>query len=89
MKAIVKVKKASAYAKYNGHTFNVESIMDKLICLNINGNSVDFSFTEVILVDVQKYYDEECVLFEREGTNEKIINSFNNYFFANKMQVFS
>lgn len=67
MRAIVNVKKGSAYAKYNGLTFEVsETRADTWnektrITLNINGANTDFSENEVIIVDfaneIQKAYD--------------------------------
>ena len=62
MKAIVSVNKNSNYAYLNGHTFNVESIYDTRIGLNINGTKIAFEFSEVFIVDLQsemqKYFDE-------------------------------
>jgi len=57
MKAVVKVNKNSAYAQYNGHTFEVKEIMDKAVALSINDTITDFGHSEVILVDVQSMYN--------------------------------
>lgn len=55
MKAIIKVNKNSAYAKYNYLTFEVNYIVNgSLININIKGANVDFSFKEVIIVDFEK-----------------------------------
>jgi hypothetical protein len=77
MKAIVNVNKKSDYAKYNGLTFEVVQIMDKLICLNINEVDTDFSFTEVLLIDLEKYYLEEIEYMKESGISggyEKLKN---------------
>ena len=52
MKAIVNVSKSSAYAEYNGHTFEVSELLSMGFSLNINGVNTDFSFKEVLIVDV-------------------------------------
>ena len=54
MKAIVKVAKGSAYSKLNGHTFEIKSLLNNLVCLDINGVSTDFSLKEIIVVDLLK-----------------------------------
>lgn len=53
MEAIVYVSSSSAYAKYNGHTFEIVEILSKQICLLINGTKVDFGFEEVLIVNVK------------------------------------
>lgn len=53
MKAIVNVKKSSSFSKFNFLTFEVKEVLSAIVCLNINGNSVDFSFGEVIIVNFQ------------------------------------
>lgn len=67
MKEILKVDKASAYAKLNGLTFKVSEILSQSISLFIyvpeHGKEVkvDFSHSEVFIVDIQnelqKAYD--------------------------------
>lgn len=61
MRAIVNVKKGSAYAKYNGLTFEVaETRADEWnekksrITLKIKDVNVDFALEEVIISDFQK-----------------------------------
>lgn len=56
MKATVNVLKGSAYAKYNKHTFKVMDLLSRLVALSINGVTVDFSHTEVIIVNVYEEY---------------------------------
>ena len=54
MKAILKVKKGSSYARYNGLTFNVNSIIGtQLLNLQMDGYTADFSIYELLIVDVQ------------------------------------
>ena len=54
MRAIVNVSKGSYYVKYNGLTFDVDELQSSRITLSIKGIDVDFSFNEVIIVDLQK-----------------------------------
>ena len=54
MKAIVNVNANSAYANFNGYTFEVKEVLSKIVALNINGNTVDFSHNEVLIVDFTK-----------------------------------
>jgi len=55
MKAIIKVNKNSSFAKYNFLTFDVKQVLSRnLVALNINGQTVDFSVKEVIIVDFAK-----------------------------------
>jgi hypothetical protein len=71
MKAIVKVKKASGYSQYNGRTFEVKEILSSIIALSIPSqldiermNTIDFSYSEVIIVDIddeiQREYEKDC-----------------------------
>ena len=92
MKAIVKVKKASAYSKFNGLTFPVAEILSTLICLEIEGRMVDFSYTEVILVDFQEYYQTEFDYFKANEAvgNDTTYNMYDklfNYASKNKIKV--
>ena len=52
MKAVLKLNKNSAYAKYNGKTFTVAEILPGIISVVINGILTDFHYTEVIIIDV-------------------------------------
>lgn len=61
MQAIVNVSKFNQYSKFNGHTFDVVEILSTVICLNINGTRMDFSHTEVILVNLQEII-RDCVI---------------------------
>jgi hypothetical protein len=54
MKAIVNVSKGSAYAKYNGLTFEVRQLLNEVVALVINEQTVDFYFKEVVIVEVKK-----------------------------------
>ena len=60
MRAIVNVKKGSGYSKFNGLTFEVKEYFSNIVCLKIPSqldidrfDSVDFSWNEVFIVDVQ------------------------------------
>lgn len=54
MKAILKVNKNSSYSHLNGHTFKVNMFIgDKLINLQFEDHTADFSNKEVFIVDVQ------------------------------------
>ena len=61
MKAIINVNKKSAYADFNGRTYEVVEVLEKRISLNILGTTTDFTPKEVIIVDIdenlQKEYD--------------------------------
>lgn len=75
MKAIVKVHKLSSYAKYNYLTFDVKEVVSRnLIALNVNESTVDFSFKEVIIVDLQK---EALKAFEMD--EPKLFDFLNQY----------
>lgn len=58
MKAILKTKAGSAYSAFNGHTFQVVEFNNSYISLQGLGFSstslVDFTFTEVLIVDLDK-----------------------------------
>lgn len=59
MKAIIKVSKHSAYAKYNGQSFEVVEVLSQLIALAIPNEcgqyyTTDFGFSEVKILDIQK-----------------------------------
>lgn len=54
MKAIVNVKKGSAYAHLNGLTFEVVEVLTTLFALDINGVKTDFGQKEVVIVAFQK-----------------------------------
>ena len=60
MKAIVNVNKKSAYAKYNGLTFEVESVLSQQVALAIPNaitnriDTVDFGHSEVLIVDIKQ-----------------------------------
>jgi len=57
MKAIIKVKKGSAYAKLNGFTYEVAELTQRGVSLigpnqEFPQNSVWFSYKEIIIVDL-------------------------------------
>jgi len=58
MKAILKAKSGSAYSAFNGHTFDVVEFNNSYISLQGLGFNtttlVDFTFTEVLIVDLDK-----------------------------------
>jgi len=66
MKAILNVPKGSIYYELNGNTFEVDAILSGLVCLRIphqgGFKTVDFTFKEVYIVDIQgvlqKAFDE-------------------------------
>lgn len=76
MRAIVSVKKGSAYAKHNGHTYEVKEILPSIIALDINGNTVDFTFKEVIIIDFKKEF-KEAVRTENSELESKLYNYIN------------
>jgi len=62
MKAIVNVNKKSAYAKYNGLTFEVELVLSQQVVLSIINSdfsdtkpiTTDFGHSEVLIVDIKQ-----------------------------------
>lgn len=50
--AIINVNSGSAYARYNRRTYKVKEIGSTFICVEINGKYTDFSFKEIILVNI-------------------------------------
>lgn len=59
MKAIINVNKKSAYADFNGRTFEVTEILDTRVSLNILGTVTDFSHKEVSIVDIDTELQNE------------------------------
>ena len=61
MQAIVNVSKKSAYAHLNGHTFEVREVMHSnnsnmpMFGLDIEGQTLDFSAKEVIIVALKHH----------------------------------
>lgn len=58
MKAIIKVKKGSAYKHLNGHTFQITGIYNTSVDLAITNETgkvitISFGFEEVIICDLQ------------------------------------
>ena len=53
MKAILNVSKFNQYSKYNGLTFDVVELLRSMVALNIEGRTTDFTFKEVIIVDIK------------------------------------
>lgn len=61
MKAILKVAKGSAYEQLNGHTFEVKEFNDRSVDLkaiypDTPGITACFSFTEILIVDLDTEY---------------------------------
>lgn len=59
MKAIVNVPKANQYSRFNGLTFEVKDVTNITMGLlgldkNYPNNQTDFSFNEIIVVDLVK-----------------------------------
>lgn len=58
MKAIINVKKGSAYANLNGHTFTITAMYNTSVDLAIPNElgkviTTSFGFEEIIIVDIQ------------------------------------
>jgi len=90
MKAIVNV--SNQYSNLNGLTFEVVEILSDTIRLNINGFKMDFSFKEVILVDIQqivKQYPEpsRSLPFKEFVIKSKQYKNITNYISANKIRL--
>lgn len=54
MKAIIKVNKSSWFSIFNGLTFDVVDVLDRIVAVTIEGRTVDFSFKEIFIVDIVK-----------------------------------
>jgi len=59
MKAIINVNKESAYAKFNGHTFEVKEVLSTAVGIKLSHEefgevTADFTHTEVFIVDLQE-----------------------------------
>lgn len=52
MKAIINVNKNSAYAHLNGKTFWVKEVLSNLVAIDIDGCTIDFHHTEVLIVEL-------------------------------------
>ena len=72
MTAIINVNKKSAYAKFNGLTFNVKSIYNTTIDLDINGVTVAFGFSEIIIVNIQAEMQKFFDLYNWDGNTTYI-----------------
>ena len=73
MKAIINVQKGSAYAKYNGLTFEVRELMSSTIALDMNGQTTDFNFDEVLIVDlINEFLEYDLVLDYLPNSKHKI-----------------
>jgi len=85
MKAIVtNVKKGSSCYKYSGLTFEVKEILIDIVCLliyhPIHGIcSVDFSFKEVTIVDIQFEYQKAFDFSNWDSSGAKKLNVLNEY----------
>ena len=54
MQATINVHPDNQYAIFNGQVFSVKEIMSRLIAMDINGVTVDFTHDEVTIVDFDK-----------------------------------
>lgn len=54
MKAIINVNKNSSYAMYNGFTFDIKEVFSNTLDLNVYGTTTNFSFTEILIVDINE-----------------------------------
>lgn len=72
MTAIIQVNKKSSYAYLNGHTFNVKSIYNTTLDLDINGVTTAFGFSEVIIVNIQEEMQRFFDLYNWDGNTTYI-----------------
>jgi hypothetical protein len=79
MRAIVNVNKNSAYSYLNGLTFEVIEILYSVVALDVNDNTVDFSFSEVFIVDIQNEY-----MLSKDTTN---FSNLSKYITSKKIQL--
>jgi len=84
MNAIVNVKKASSYSKYNGLTFPVIDVLDRIICMDIDNQSVIFSHKEVIIVDIQNELQKAYDMYNWSGC--RLFNKLVAYATVNKIE---
>lgn len=85
MQAILNVNSGSAYAKYNGLTFEVKEVLNGIVALKINSNTVDFSFAEVLIVDIKSNCQVQLDLFNHSQPNCFI--NLNSYCVRNKINA--
>jgi CYTH domain-containing protein len=79
MKAIINVNKESAYAKYNGHTFEVKEFLSTVAGIKIPHEefaevTADFSHTEVLIVDLQEELQKAYDNYNWGGDNRTFPN---------------
>jgi hypothetical protein len=93
MKAIVNVNKNSAYSYLNGRTFEVKELNSKTIAVEIKHKEfgiciADFSYTEVLIIDIEFEISEaksNCISLGRTehfDLRDKLLN----YKKINKLQ---
>lgn len=71
MKAIINVSNGSTYALYNGLTFEVKEVLSRFVAVDINGVTTDFSFSEVMIVDIyQEVHNLQRIEESRFSTQE-------------------
>ncbi len=89
MKAIVRVNKRSAYAKYNGHTFEVKEVLSRAVALRIDEETVaDFLHKEVLIVDFaynKKLYHDRSEHNEADLESRAIFTNLMTYQIANNL----
>lgn len=100
MKAIVNVNKKSAYAKYNGLTFEVESVLSQQVALAVPNaitnriDSVDFGHSEVLIVDIKQELTQAKINLDIKvmrnqpcGFEQLILDNLHSYCKKNKIQL--
>lgn len=78
MKAIVNVHKDSYYKFLNGQTFEVKEIFPSAVGLSVMGLTIDFSFSEIEIVDLKK---------ELESCNRETFEKLKRYLEINKIKI--
>ena len=88
MRAIVKVNKNSAFSHLNGLTFDVKEVLSNIISLDVDGITVDFSFKEVMIVDIQQESQRLYDLCNWYGNIDMLVkfNKLNDYKEQNKIK---
>ena len=77
MKAIINVKKGSAYAKLNGHTFAITALYNTSVDLAIPNEigkviTTSFGFEEIIICDLQNVIQSAYDRYNWDGTTTYI-----------------
>lgn len=77
MKAIINVKKGSAYANLNGHTFAITGLYNTSVDLAITNEigkviTISFGFEEIIICDLQNVMQSAYDRYNWDGTTTYI-----------------